>query len=170
MKKLLASIVAAGVLVSGAFVASTVTGTSAEAQTTEETVIDKPVRPERGAILGEVLDKLVRDEVIDSSQADAVKEALTEAFLTNRERMKERSGDRGPGFRKARRGLLRGLLADGVISADEIAALPDDHPLRNGEGPLAELLEDDGQITRAELDAFIQQRRAERREARGLDG
>lgn len=166
MKKLIAAVAATGVLVSGAFVASTVTSSPADAQTTTSTAADDVKRPERGAVLDEVLGDLVDDGTLDQSQADAVKSALE----AKREELKEQFGDRGPRMNKERRGLLRGLMADGVISADEIAALPDDHPLRNGEGRLAELLEDDGQITRAELDAFRQQHRAEREAERGANG
>jgi hypothetical protein len=166
MKKLIAAIAAAGVLVSGAFVATTLTGTSAQAQTTSDAVVDTPQRPARGAILDGVLGELVDAGTINQSQADAVKAALE----AKREELKEKFGDRGPRFNGERRGVLRGLMADGVISADEIAALPDDHPLKNGEGPLAELLEDDGQITRDELVAFIEQRRAEREAAGEANG
>ncbi len=169
MKKLLTSIVAAGVLVSGAFVASTLTGTTAEAAT-DDTVTDRPLerpaRPDRGAVLDEVLGGLVADGTLTERQADAVKSALE----AKREEMKGERGDRRPGVRRERRGLLRGLLADGVITADEIAALPDDHPLKNGEGPLAELLEGDGEITRQELKAFHERRRAEREQAGAANG
>jgi len=166
MKKLIAAIAAAGVLVSGAFVATTVTSSSAQAQTTSDVVADAPQRPERGAVLDGVLGDLVDAGTINQSQADAVKAALE----AKREELKEKFGDRGPRFKGERRGILRGLMADGVISADEIASLPDDHPLKNGEGPLAELLEDDGQITKDELVAFMEQRRAEREAARDTNG
>jgi len=170
MKKLLTSIVAAGVLVSGAFVASTVTGSAAEAVANDDAVtdrpLDRPARPEPGAILDEVLGGLVADGTLTEQQADAVKSAL-EAKC---EDMKSERGDRRPGVRRERRGLLRGLLADGVITADEIAALPDDHPLKNGDGPLAELLEGDGEITRQELQAFREAHRAEREQAGAANG
>ncbi|MFB3099394.1 MAG: hypothetical protein ACE1ZX_05090, partial [Acidimicrobiia bacterium] len=39
---------------------------------------------------------------------------------------------------------------DGVIDAAEIAALPDDHPLKDPNGPAAEYL-DDGQLTADEM-------------------
>ncbi len=157
MKKILASIAAAGVLVAGAFVASSVAPTAAEAQTTDDTVTSQPQRPERGAILDDVLGDLVSDGTIDQSQADAVKDALE----AKRDELKEQFGDRGPRMGQ-RRGVLRGLLADDVITADEIATLPEDHPLRTGDSPLSELLEDDGQITRAELEAFRDARHAQR--------
>ncbi|MCL1593865.1 MAG: hypothetical protein M3132_05890 [Actinomycetia bacterium] len=157
MKKILASMAAAGVLVAGAFVATSVTPTAAEAQTADDTATSQTQRPERGAILDDVLGNLVADGTIDQSQADAVKEALE----AKRDELKEQFGDRGPRMDQ-RRGFLRGLLADDVITADEIAALPEDHPLRTGESPLSELLEDDGEITRAELESFRDARHAER--------
>ncbi len=169
MKKLIASLTAAGVLVSGAFVASVVSGADARAQTAADTTLDattRPERPERGAILDEVLDGLVADGTLDQSQADAVVSALE----AKRAELEERFGERPPRMGPHRRGVLRGLLADGVITADEIAALPEDHPLRNGEGPLAELLDDDGQITREELEAFRRERQAERRSEQEAGG
>ena len=166
MKRLIAAVAAAGILVSGAFVASTVTSSSAEAQTATNVAADEVKRPRPGAILDEVLGSLVEDGTLDQSQADAVKAALE----AKRAELKEEFGDRPPRIKGERRGILRGLMADGVITADEIAALPEDHPLRNGEGPLAELLQDDGQITKAELDAFIEQRRADRDAERGTNG
>ncbi len=166
MKKLIAAIAAAGILVSGAFVASTVTSSPADAQTTTDAASDEARPPRPGAILDEVLGGLVVDGTLDQSQVDAIKAALE----AKRAELKEEFGDRPPRIKGERRGILRGLMADGVITADEIAALPEDHPLRNGEGPLAELLEGDGQITKAELDAFIEQRRADRDAERGTNG
>jgi len=166
MKKILVSLVAAGVLVASAFVASSVTSSPADAQTTDATVTEQSERPERGAILDEVLSGLVSDGTINQSQADAVKGAIQE----KRAELKEEFGDRGPRARAQRRGVLRGLLADGVISAEEIAELPEDHPLRTGESPLSELLEDDGQITRGELQAFREAHRAEREANAGATG
>lgn len=161
MKRLIASVAAAGILVAGAFVASTATNSSAEAQTSEDgTTQEAPEhrdRPEKGAILDEVLGELVDDGTIDQSQADAVKAALQAKF----EEIRENRPDRGD--RDHRRGRLRGqiedLLEDGVISADEIAELPDRHPFKNADGPFAELLED-GQITQAEWDAFVAEKKA----------
>lgn len=159
MKRLIASVAAAGILVAGAFVASTATNSPAEAQTPEDTTTqESPERPEKGAILDEVLGELVAEGTINESQATAVKEALEAKH-------EELKANRPDGERKGhRRGHLRAqvedLLDDGVISAEEIAELPDGHPFKNDDGPFAELLED-GEITQAEWDAFVAERKAE---------
>ena len=154
MKKLIATTAAAGVLVAGAFVASTVATNPADAQVpdsiTEQLDTTQQERPDRGAIFDEVIEGLVADGTIDSGQADAIKEA----FEAKRDEIDEEFGPRPERGRGFHRGALRGLLADDVITQAEIDALPDDHPLRTGESPLSELLEDDGQITREELEAF----------------
>lgn len=163
MKRLIASVAAAGILVAGAFVASTAANSPAEAQTTEDnTTLERPERPERGAILDEVLGELVEAGTITDSQATAVKEALQakhEELKANRPDGEHR-GDRRGDRRGHLRAQIQELLEDGVISADEIADLPDRHPFNNADGPFAELLED-GEITQAEWDAFVAERKAE---------
>ena len=168
MKKLIASIAAAGVLVAGAFVASSVTTSPAEAQT-PDTTTQQSDRPDRGEIFDDVIADLVAQGTIDSVQADAIKEA----FQAKHDELVAEFGERRRGHHPFRNGALRGLLADDVITEDEIAGLPDDHPLKTGESPLAELLEDDGQITRDELDAFKEENgwpHGERSEEEGLTG
>lgn len=171
MKKLIATTAAAGVLVAGAFVASTVTTNPADAQvpdsvTEQQDTTDQQERPDRGAIFDEVLDGLVADGTIETDQADAIKEA----FEAKREELVEEFGPRHGRGHEFRDGALRGLLADDVITQAEIDALPDDHPLRTGDSPLSELLEDDGQITREELEAFKEEHRPEAPEQDGLSG
>jgi hypothetical protein len=162
MKKIIASVAAAGVLVVGAFAASTITTSEASAQT-EETpaVTDEVRRPHPGAILDEVLADLVADGTLEQDEADAVNGAMAEKW----DELKEKFGDR-----KERRAHRRDMhdeiqlwLEDGVITADELAELDFDLP-RFEDGPLAEALED-GQITQAEWDAFIEDRKS-RHEAR----
>ncbi|MCZ7532221.1 MAG: YckD family protein [Acidimicrobiia bacterium] len=160
MRKIIVSLAAAGVLVAGAFVASSVTGSAAEAQTAEDNATEQVERPAPGSILEDVLSELVADGTITQDQADAVKEALE----AKHEEMKENRPD-GPERRKhRRRAIMRHrvmeLLDDGVISADEIAELPDGHPFKDADGPFAELIED-GQITQAEWDDFVAERKAE---------
>jgi hypothetical protein len=97
----------------------------------------------------------VEDGTLDRAQADAVVSALE----AKREELAEERGDRR--LRAShRRGFVRGLLLDGVITADEIAELPDDNPLKDPDGPLADALAD-GQITQDEWDAFVEQRMAD---------
>lgn len=164
MRKIIVSIAAAGVLVTGAFVASAITTTEASAQTDEAPVVtDSATRPDRGAILDGVLDDLVTDGTLNQGQADAVKDAL----VAKHEEIKEKFGDRME--RRERRQemheKIEGWLEDGVISADELAELDVDLP-RFEDGPLAEALED-GQITQAEWDAASEERKANREARRG---
>jgi hypothetical protein len=169
MKKLIATTAAAGVLVAGAFVASSVTTSPASAQTADTPVVeqrDHPDRPDREEIFDDVMDGLIVDGTIDQSQADAIKEA----FEAKRDELVEEFGPRGERGHAFRDGALRGLLADDVITQAEIDSLPEDHPLRTGESPLSELLDDDGQITKAELEAFKEEHRPEGPGQRGLSG
>ena len=169
MKKLIATTAAAAVLVAGAFVASTVATTPAAAQSAGEPPIESPEReqrPDPGTIINDVIDGLVADGTIDADQSDAIKDA----FEAKRDEIAEEIGQRGGCDRGFRGGALRGLLADDVITQAEIDALPDDHPLRTGESPLSELLEDDGQITKAELEAFRHEHRPEGQDRDGDTG
>lgn len=154
---MIASLAAAGVLVAGAFVASSMTDSAAVAQTPEDNTTEQIQRPDRGSVLEDVLSELVADGTITQAQADAVADALE----AKREELKENRPDR-PDRRKRgfmRRHVMR-LLDDGVISADEISELPDGHPFKDADGPFADLIED-GQITQAEWDAFVAERKAE---------
>ncbi len=153
MKKVLAALAASGVLIAGGFVTAAVSApTSAVAQEALETT-DDVVRPEKGAILDEVLEQLVADGVIDSDQATKIKDAL----VAKHEELREQFGDRRHGFRGhggfrgEDRPDMRGFLEDGVIDDDELAQLPEGHPLTDPEGPAAEYL-DDGQLTAEELE------------------
>jgi polyhydroxyalkanoate synthesis regulator phasin len=85
-------------------------------------------------LLADVLSDLVDDGVINQDQADAITDAVDE----RREALKAEM--------EARREQMRGFLEDGVLSAEELAQLPEDHPLRN----LDQYLED-GQLTEDEL-------------------
>jgi hypothetical protein len=164
MKKIIVSIAAAGVLVVGAFAASTITTSEAAAQTDEApAVADEARRPFGGAILDGVLGDLVGNGTLTQYQADAVKEALVE----KRDELKEKFGDRKD--RRARRHKMRAQiqewLEDGVISAEELSELPEDLPILADDGPLGDALED-GQITQEEWDAFIEQRKGDRQARR----
>ncbi len=99
MKKLIASIAAAGVLVAGAFAASSVTTSPAEAQT-PDTTTQQSDRPERGEIFDEVIAELVAEGTIDSAQADAIKEA----FQAKRDELVAEFGENRPGHHPLRHG------------------------------------------------------------------
>ena len=77
-------------------------------------------------------------------------------------------GRRGRGFRRGFRGGARfgfnmaELLGDGVIDSDELAGLPEGHPLTNPDGPFAAAAAD-GEITQQEIQDVLEQLRAERR-------
>ena len=87
-----------------------------------------------GGVLQDVLDGLVDDGTLTQDQADAVTDGVEnrlEELRTERDALREQ---------------MRTFLEDGVLSADELAELPEDHPLRN----LDQFLED-GQLTQDEL-------------------
>lgn len=157
MKKIIASVAAAGILVVGAFAASTITTSEASAQTEDTpTTTDEISRPRPGAILDGVLSDLVTDGTLEQDEADAVKSAMAEKW----DELKEKFGDRKErrAHHREMRDNIESWLEDGVISADELAELDFDLP-KFEDGPLAEALED-GQITQAEWDAFIEERKA----------
>jgi len=129
---------------------STTTTTTLAAGDTEST--DDAARTRRWDIVGDVLDGLVADGVITQAQADQISDAVA----ARREELRAESGDgRGLGGRHGGFGRgLSDLLEDGVIDADELAGLPEGHPLTDPDGPAAPYLED-GQITQEELDELL---------------
>ena len=172
MKKVLAALAASGVLIAGGFVTSAVSAPASavaqEAPDATDGTTDDVVRPEKGAILDEVLADLVTDGVIDSDQAAQIKDALE----AKHEELREQFGDRGPRHRGNRDGdrlEMRSFLEDGVIDADELAQLPDGHPLTDPEGPAAEYL-DDGQLTAEELEELHAEFGGHRGPGRGFGG
>lgn len=168
MKKIFVSIAAAGILVAGAFAISNATTSSAFAQTeevpgaevpaTEAPAVERPDFAKPEEILDEVLAGLVTDGTLDQGEADAVKAALEarhEEVRAEREEWRANNPDQAERGRKGGRGHKHGsdvreYLEDGVIDATELAELPDDHPLKDSEGPAAEFL-DDGELTEDEL-------------------
>ncbi|HEU0235460.1 MAG TPA: hypothetical protein VFR14_03350 [Candidatus Limnocylindrales bacterium] len=87
-----------------------------------------------GSILSDVLEELVTDGTINQAQSDAIENAVEE-------RKTELQAEA-----EALREQLQGFLEDGTLSADELAQLPEDHPLRNLDAYL-----EDGQLTQEEL-------------------
>jgi hypothetical protein len=105
-------------------------------------------KAERDAAVAAALDALVQDGTLTSEQVNAI----TEAMATARENRPHH----------IRRGMRAGwqiaeLLEDGVIDADELAQLPEGHPLTDPDGPAAAYL-DDGQLTADELAELRSQR------------
>jgi hypothetical protein len=165
MNKIFVSIVAAGILVAGAFGASTIVGNQAVAQTTDLQTVgaadgERPDVPRPGDILDEVLADLVADGTLDQGDADAVRAAVEAKHEEVRAELdswrEEHPGRFERGFNRGF--ALGGLLEDGVIDATELAELPDDHPFNDPNGPAAEFLAD-GQLTADELHQIGEQRR-----------
>lgn len=108
-----------------------------ESDSTAGEVSDRP-HNRQNAILEEVLEDLVASGTIEQEQADAI----TEALVVKAESIRAQ--------RQEVRDLIRGSLEDGVMTEDELAQLPDDHPFNDPDGSFAEALQD-GELTRAEI-------------------
>jgi hypothetical protein len=111
-----------------------------------------------------VLDDLVDQNVINQSQSDQIAAALTARAIEVREEMRQWH-EENPGHGRFGRGFRQGfhlgaLLDDGVIDEEELASLPDDHPLKDPDGPAADYLS--GGLTLEELNQIREQHRAER--------
>lgn len=146
MKRFVASVAAAGLLVAGALVVAGVTSSPACAQETEASVDESSERAARaGDILDEVVDGLVADGTLTEDQADPVKDAFTAKYQELTEEREARRAER-----QETRELIKGFLEDDVIDADELAQLPDDHRWFDDDGALADAL-DDGELTKDEL-------------------
>lgn len=143
MKRLIWLPVAGFLLVAGAAVAAATPGLAAPPGGSGS---NGPVGFEvggAGPLLEDVLADLVATGAITQEQADAIVAALTTAA---QDRLAEFEAERA--YLREMRTQIRGFLEDGVISADEIAQLPDDNPFTN----LSDILAD-GQITRDELNS-----------------
>ena len=168
MKKIFVSIAAAGVLVAGAFAASSVVDSPAHAQTAVTAAVESDDAEADGRpdfarphdVMDEVLGALVADRTLTQSQADAVEAAFETKHEEVRAEMEAwREEHPGRFERGFKRGLaMGGLLEDGVIDAGELSELPDDHPLKDADGPAADFLAD-GQLTEDELKQMGEQLR-----------
>jgi hypothetical protein len=145
-KKVLAAIAAGGLLVGAGIVTSIVSApaTASAQEESAEPTEDRPL-PRALGFLEEVLDDLVDQGTIDDDQADAILDATEERATELREEWEERH----PNMRSFRRGFRFGsLLDDGGIDSDEYAELGENHPLKQLD--VSEYLED-GLITSDEL-------------------
>ena len=109
-----------------------------------------------GVGLGSVLADLVGDGTITQEQADAIIAAVEEKRSAARAAFQEMKG------------LLDSFWDDGVLTAEEIAQLPNAHRITDTDGPLADALTD-GQITKEEMEE-IRGRIPERRGHHGGPG
>ena len=131
MRRLIWITGAAGLLLVGGTTAAFATQTPG-GRDAVSTVVAAVTGP--SSVLTEVLEELVGDGTINQSQADAIVKALDA-------KVEERRAER-----QRLRQLMVEFLQDRTLSADELAQLPEDHPLRN----LDQFL-DDGQVTEDEL-------------------
>lgn len=115
--KIIAALVAGGLLVGAGFVTSIVSapGTAEAQEETSSVDAAKGVIPRALEFLGGVLDDLVGDGTI--SQEDAT--AVLGAVETKAQEVKAE--------REALHELIKELLDDGVLTADEATQLPEDH-------------------------------------------
>jgi hypothetical protein len=161
MRTKLASVATAAALaVTGVTYIVTSPDSALAQETTTDTAVAAPEGrmkpPGRGQLMQSVLGDLVDDGTITQTQADAITAAMQAKAEEIREKFPEgRPGRRGPGDR----GVIKAMLEDGVIDADELASLGDDHPFNDPDGPAAQYL-DDGQLTIDELQALREQFRA----------
>jgi hypothetical protein len=93
------------------------------------------------SLLSDVLANLVSTGVITQDQADAITAALTQVVDDRHAEMEAKRQQMQEMWTE-----IRSFLEDGVITAEEIAQLPDDNPFSNLEDILA-----DGQVTLEEL-------------------
>ena len=136
--KILAAVVAGGVLV-GAGLITSIVSSPAVASAQDETEAPDEERPAAQGllgILGEVLDDLVADGTLTQDQADAVAQAAEEKASLLREELSER------------RGFLFDIIEDGVITREEVADLPEDHWIFSD---VFDGAWEDGELTRDEL-------------------
>ena len=160
MNRTLTALLAALVLVAGALAATAIASSGVSAQTTDDQSTDqaKPDFPKGGEMLEEVLAGFVASGDISQSTADDIAAAIAEKAAEIREQkrqwLEDHPDQRRRGFKQGFR--LGGFLEDGVIDAEELAELPDDHPLKNPDGPAGPYL-GDGQLTKEELEQIREQ-------------
>lgn len=135
--KIVASIVAGGLLVGAGFVTSVVSSPSiASAQEDAGDSEDKGLRHRGFEFLSGVLSDLVSEGTIEQSDADAVLAGVEDKAAEIKAE------------REVTRELTQELLEDDVITEDEATQLPDDHPFFNEKFDEAW---EDGELTTEEI-------------------
>lgn len=145
--KVLAATLAGGLVVGAGFAAAAVSppGAAAAQEEGKETQ-DVKHSSGHGALLEEVLADLVSEGTITQEQADAI----TEALGTKADEIKAENQEL--------RELISGFLEDGVITADELAQLPEGHIFNDPDSPYADAVAD-GELTREEISRVMSQPR-----------
>ena len=135
--KIMAALVAGGLLVGAGFVTSVVSAPDTAAAQEEGADTEHAGILARGMeFLGEVLDELVGEGTIDAGQAEAILDAVEERAVEMREERQELREE------------IKGYLEDGVLTSDEAANIPEDHWL------FSDALDDawaDGELTLEEI-------------------
>jgi hypothetical protein len=140
-QKVISAAVVGGLLVGSAFIAGAAIPDVAGAQENQDQGTEKNDErfgQWRGAIFEEVLVDLVAAGTITEDQRDEI----TEAVVAKAEELRAQHQEL--------RAQIAGFLDDGVISAEELAQLPDDHPFNDPDGQFGDALED-GELTREEI-------------------
>ncbi len=157
-KKLIAGLTTAGLL-AGAGITTAVVAVPGLAAAQEDTE-EAPQVPGSHRGPGRFFADLVADGTLDDDEVAAIRNVLQEL------RSDDPAGERPFRPHPVRTGFaLHELLADGIIDADELAGLPDDHPVFDADGPFAPYL-DDGELTAEELEELKAAREAEREQRR----
>jgi len=136
--KIIAALVAGGLLVGAGIVTSVVSapGTASAQEDGSETDEARGPFPRIFGFFQELLDDLVGEGTITQEQADAIVAAAEAKAAEHQEE------------REALRELIQGLLEDGVITEEEASDLPDDHWL------LSDVFDEaweDGELTTEEI-------------------
>ncbi len=139
-QKVIAVAIAGGLAVGAGLIAITVATPGIAIAQDDQNLEGNSERPHdrNGTLLEEVLDDLVATGKITQEQAGDIIDSLAAKATevrAEREELQE---------------LIYGFLDDDVISADELAQLPEGHPFNDPDGPFASALED-GQLTRTEI-------------------
>jgi hypothetical protein len=138
MKRLIWLPIAGFLLIAGATVAAAAPSLLGDTRDTGVVSLTGDVAHPGQDLLATVLSDLVTNGTITQAQSDAITQALQDKV------------DERIAAMEARRTLIQGFVADGVITQDEINQLPADDPLRVAFDSIA----NDGQISLDQLRAL----------------